>query len=214
MSFLSTVLALWNKRKVFTPDEIAGAEEWARAQAFTLSDVWAKKTLTAMRRVLAKAIEEGWTVQKFRAAATDVLARFKSGSYADLVYRVSSSQAEAAGNYSKMFNEERVGIVPFWRYVAVLDSRNDAEDECPDMICRGLHGKVFSKTDAKASHLLPPLHFNCRCFAVDMTEHEVQKQGRVITKASSLKYHPPEGWDYDRRALVPSIFGRSIGGKA
>jgi SPP1 gp7 family putative phage head morphogenesis protein len=173
----------------------------------TLAGTWDKRALTSVQALVEKAIAEGWGVQRFREAAAEVVTRFSSGSYADLVYRVSTSQAEAAGRYSRFFSPERIDAIPCWRFVAVRDSRNDDDDECPDMICRKLHGKVFAKADATARNLLPPLHFNCRCFAVQVTDGERKRRKLTVSIGSRMGVRPPEGWDYDKLALVPNLFG-------
>ena len=210
MSFLDDVLNLWRAKPDFSPAEIARAAEWAKAQAFNAAGVYRKRTLETLHDLVTKAIREGWDVRKFQDSAADAVARFKSGSYADMFYRTNTASAEAAGNYATMFDGYDKVVAPYWKFHAVHDSRNDSDEKCPNTMCRWLDGRVFAKADQAAMPFLSPVHWMCRCYVTDLTEREVRNKSLRITAGSEIPFRPPEGWDFNRLALVPPIFNREL----
>ena len=198
---LDRILALWLRRKLITPEQAASIADAVRGQVFSLAGEWREKALEKVRTLLSKAMEEGWAVKEFRDKAAEVVSRFTDGNYAEIVFRTNVANARAAGRYEEMFAPEYSEEAPFWEFRAVTDARNDADDECPDTRCRGLNGKTFSKKDAAAQAFLPPLHFQCRCMAVERTVDSVRG---AVMDGSEIPFSPVSGWGGNR---LLSLFG-------
>ncbi len=192
---LDKVLALWLKRGLITPEQAAQIADVLRGQVFSLAEQWEEKILEKVRTLLGKAMDEGWTVKDFKDAAAKVVERFTDGNYAEVVFRTNVANARAAGRYEELFSPEYNEIAPYWEFAAVTDSRNDSDDECPDMRCRWLDGKVFRKDDVAAQAFLPPLHFQCRCMTIERTEDTARSEP---IEGSSIPFGPVAGWGGNR----------------
>jgi SPP1 gp7 family putative phage head morphogenesis protein len=200
---LREVVERWLKRQesILPIEQYRELLDVLKNSAFSAAKAFDQTTRERLFALLEKTLSEGMTVKEFREAAGPVL---DSPWYADLVYRTNVANAQAAGQYAVEFGED-LGIWPYWRFDATIDSRNDDPTKCPSRMCRGLHGKVFRKSDAQARKLLPPCHFQCRCVANDVL---ADYKGTVSEGAAyTSRYPSPAGWDYDRiESLVPDIF--------
>lgn len=201
---LDKTLALWTKRGLITPEQAKTLADEMRGQVFSLAGEWREKVLEKIKGLLGKAMEEGWTAKEFKDAAAEVVTRFTSGNYAELVFRTNVSNARAAGRYEEMFSPEYAEEAPFWEFRAITDMRNDQPDECPDMRCRWLNGKTFRKDDVAARQFLPPLHFQCRCMSVERTEDSVR--GAAIS-AESVPFSPVAGFGGSTLMSLFNAFG-------
>jgi SPP1 gp7 family putative phage head morphogenesis protein len=192
---LKAMFEAWMAREVVPIEVFNAMAEETRASAFsavvTMNDNQRKRLLDA----IGKAIVEGQTVKDLRDAVAPLL---ENPAYADLVYRVNTTNAFNGAKYGDMFGKLGADY-PYWRFNAVMDSRNDEDEECPNTICRALDGKVFAKNDAALRHLLPPVHFQCRCIAEEIG----QEEAGTLTVASSFHLRPASGWDFDKLSLVP-----------
>ena len=200
---LDRILALWAKRGLISPEQATRLADAMRGQVFSLAEQWNEKVLEKVRSLLGKAMEEGWSTKEFRDAAAEVVTRFTDGTYAELVYRTNVANARAAGRYEEMFSPEYAEEAPYWEFRAVIDSRNDDADECPDKRCRWLDGKTFRKDDAAAQHFLPPLHFQCRCMSVERTE--ASRRSEVVAGAA-VPFGPVAGWGGNRLMSLTDLF--------
>lgn len=188
---LDKILRAWVARKLITPEQAAVLAEQLRGQVFSLAGQWEEKLLGKVRDILGKAMSEGWSVKEFKDAAAAVVTRFNDGNYAEVVFRTNVANARAAGRYEEMFSPEYAEEAPFWEFRAITDARNDEEDECPDKRCRWLNGKTFRKDDPAAQAFLPPLHFQCRCMAVERTTDSVRSE---VMQGSRIPFSPVSGF--------------------
>lgn len=188
-----------------------GLEGYAKASAFGMVRAWDEQLLSALRDSLVDAQREGWTPKEWSARADEIGKRFGAtlglsgpdgtASYADLVFRMGWQNATADGRFAAQFSPDGQDFAGYWRFLAVRDGRNDEEDECPNIICRGLHGKVFRKDDADALVFWPPVHFNCRCFTQEVPARLLERRGWDVTTgadAIAAVGRPPEGFGVAR----------------
>lgn len=191
---LKAVYVAWMARDLVPIETFNAMTEELKAQSFSavaaMNDIQRQKLLDG----IAKVISEGITVKDFRTFAGGIL---ENPAYADLVYRMNTTNAFQSGHYAEMFGSLGEAY-PCWRYLTPLDSRNDELEECPHLICRALDGKVFRKKDAWARHLLPPNHFQCRC----ITEEISTEEAASLTVASSFHIRPAPGFDYDKLSMA------------
>lgn len=201
---LDRILALWMKRGLITPEQAASIADVLRGQVFSLAGQWQEQVLSKVRELVGKAMEEGWSMAEFKAAAANVVSRFTDGNYAEIVFRTNVANARAAGRYEEMFAPEYAKEAPFWEFRAIEDSRNDEPSECPDLRCRWLDGKTFRKDDASAHRFLPPLHFQCRCMSVERTEASVRSE---IISGESVPFSPVSGFGGNTLMSFLNLFG-------
>lgn len=190
---LRAVYVDWMSRELVPIDVFNAMVGELKATAFsavvTMNDVQRQRLLDG----IGKAITEGMTVKEFRDFASPML---ENPAYADLVYRMNVGNAERGGQYAEIFGTLGSDY-PCWRYYALRDSRNDEPQECPHIICRALDGKVFKKTDAIGWRLLPPNHFQCRCYVGEVSATEAAS----LTIQSGFHLRADPGFDYDKRSL-------------
>lgn len=139
------------------------AVDIARSMSLELIQQVDKTTQNEIRRVLVKAIQEGWTLDEFTAALERIVPRLE-GQLDDEVRNRARLIAEDLS--AKAYNEgafvryKQVGVVE-GTFQTVRDSH-----VCP--VCRPLHGVTFSLVRGVPSkdgtYKRPPLHNKCKCF--------------------------------------------------
>lgn len=192
---LKTVYEAWMAREVVPIDVFNAMAEETKAASFSAVAAMNDNQRQRLLDAIGKTISEGLTVKDLRDLAGPIL---ENPAYADLVYRQNLTTAFAGGKYKDMFGQFAEDY-PYWRFLAVIDNRNDEESECPGLICRSLNGMVFAKKDAWARHLLPPNHFQDRCTVEEISAEEAES----LTVASSFHVRPAPGFDFDKLALIP-----------
>lgn len=193
---LLEVADAWFDKDVVTIDVFRAMTQEAKTKAFSAVRAADDAARQKLKRLVGEAVTKGRTARELYADAQEILG---DPAYADLVYRVNTSVAFQGGTYREMFGEGPGADYGYWKYIAIRDDRNDEEDECPELICRTLHGKIFAKDDEAAMKFLPPNHFQCRC---DVAEVHSDENPRV-TAGSSIGVRPQKGWDFDGRDLIP-----------
>jgi hypothetical protein len=138
------------------------------------------------------------TVKEFRDFAAPML---ENPAYADLVFGMNVGNAARGGQYAEIFGSLGADY-PAWRYYAIRDDRNDQEDECPHIVCRTLDGTVFNKTNPVGWRLLPPNHFQCRCYVGEVSAIEAASSS--MPDRSDLR--ADDDFDFDKRSLAPVRF--------
>jgi hypothetical protein len=195
---LRAVYVDWMSRELVPIDVFNAMTAELKTTAFsavvTMNDVQRQRLLDG----IGKAITDGMTVKEFRDYASPLL---ENPAYADLVYGMNVGNAARGGQYAEIFGSLGSDY-PAWRYYAIRDDRNDQEDECPHIVCRSLDGKVFDKTDPVGWRLLPPNHFQCRCYVGEVNKTEAASSS--IFNGSALR--ADDAFDYDKRSLAPVSF--------
>lgn len=146
----------------------------AHAKAFTVAKMTQLDLLQDTKKIVQKALDEGWTEQQFIKEATPILKargwwgkeiiQNKDGSEKMIqkgsahrlktIYKTNIQTSYMAGRYKQQL--ENIDIEPYWQYVAVLDSRTRPEH-------RELHGKIFKYDDKFWDYFYPPNGWGCRC---------------------------------------------------
>lgn len=211
----------------------------AHTHAFTVAKVTSLEILRTIRVEVEKAIGAGQTFESFRRtltprlqdlgwwgrqevvdADTGEVTQVQLGSLRRLrtIYQTNVQTAYMAGRYQRLL--ANVADRPYWRYVAVMDSRTRPAHAA-------LNGRVWRWDDPIWQILWPPNGWGCRCRVVALTEAEfkalsvplessagyiaerevqINKNGDVVT-VKGLRYQdaagrdavffPDPGWDYN-----------------
>ena len=121
--------------------------------------------MDALKSVLAKNIETGMGFRDFLAKVgenkilRDLGLSSRSPWYLETVYRTNYSSAYNAGRYDAAMKSKSV---QYLEYNAVVDDRTTD-------ICDALNGSVWEKTDPRWDTYMPPNHFKCRSFVIEVT---------------------------------------------
>lgn len=138
-----------------------------KTYAFTVARTSSMNVLSAFRRAVQTAIENGETIEHFRARAADIMEATGFGTtpwHIDTIFRTNMQQAYGSGllaQYSRVTD-----AFPFWQYVAINDSRVRPSH-------RALHLRIYPALHPFWKTHFPPWEYNCRCDVVPMTAEEV-----------------------------------------
>ena len=152
------------------------AEEY-RAVAFTVSGYTKAQLLKKFYDELLSALEEGGTLQEFRANMDSFL---ESEGYegpeaqqADLIFRTNIQTAYNAGHYRRMSEPAVKALRPYWQYDAVHDTRTRPSHLEMD-------GRVFPADSPVWDVWFPPNGFKCRCTVKTLSKRQVEQRGLTV----------------------------------
>lgn len=152
------------------------AEEY-RSLAFTVSGYTKAQILKRFYDELLAALEEGNTLQEFRASMNDFL---ESEGYegisplqADLIFRTNIQTAYNVGHYRRMTDPAVKALRPYWQYDAVNDSHTRPSHLAMD-------GRVFPADSPVWDTWFPPNGFKCRCTVRTLSRRQVEQQGLIV----------------------------------
>lgn len=205
---IADVLRAWISKKTVTDRFLVLLSAKARANGAADAEALWASLQGDVQKLMQDSLADGVTPPEFRARLANLLQQYGVGDlkmpdgqsadaspwYSDLVYRQTWANATAEGRDMALFDDEYLERAPYWRFLAIEDSRNDSRDECPDTICRSLDGMLFEKKDASAQLFLPPLHFQCRCEAQELTAAEAKRRGLTPRAGSSISLRPASGF--------------------
>jgi len=211
----------------------------ANVHAFTVAKATTVDVLRTIRSEVAKAIGRGQTFDEFKRTLrprlqdlgwwgtqevldgdTGEVTRAQLGSNRRLrtIFQTNVQTSYMAGRYKRYL--ANVADRPYWRYVAIMDSRTRPEHAA-------LNGRVFRWDDPIWEIIWPPNGWGCRCRVVALTHSEFRAlgvsldQGRdhivdrtvVLNKAGDTAtvrgfrykgadgkdavFLPDPGWDYN-----------------
>jgi SPP1 gp7 family putative phage head morphogenesis protein len=131
-----------------------------RQAAFTVARVEQIALLDTTQKLLAQALEEGWTKQEFidrlNEAFDSAGVTRLNGFHAELVFEQNMATAYANGRYQQMSDPDVARALPFWRYRTMEDERVRKNHDALD-------GFVAKQGDPVWSRIYPPNGFSCRC---------------------------------------------------
>jgi SPP1 gp7 family putative phage head morphogenesis protein len=163
----------WRNRVPVTDAEYAELDENMRERAFKVANVAQAELVTDVWRALDRAISHGTDFKDFKEAVGALLEDAWGGAQPgrlETIFRTNVQTAYNAGRYAQA-RHPAVGVRrPYWRYVAVQDSRTSD-------ICSELDGTVLPAADEFWRTHIPPLHPNCRSTFVPLTEDEAKAEG-------------------------------------
>ena len=166
----------------------------AHVKAFTVAKMTELDLLKDTQNLLAKSIEDGMTYSEFKKEAMNLfaskgwvgfkeVANPKTGEKETVelgtprrirnIYINNINSAYAAGKYKELMEE--VDVAPYWQYQCMMDGRERPEHAA-------LHGKVFKADDPFWQNFYPPNGWGCRCWVVNLTQNQVDKQGLNVEK--------------------------------
>jgi len=169
----------------------------AHARSFTVAKVARIDVLRDIKRELQNALKNGVGQKEFFARLTPMLqkrgwwgkqiivdgdgeaevAQLGSPRRLRTIYQTNMQSAYMAGRFKTNMAARRTH--PYWRYVALLDSKTRVAH-------RQLDGHVFSLDDAFTDVGYPPNGYNCRCRAQPLSRERVRRLGVEPTDTSDL----------------------------
>lgn len=178
----------FRKRVPMTDAQFRALSEAEQEYAFTVAGVTQGNQVQSIFDAIDRAIEDGTTLEDFKAEAGDVLAEAWGGEDAPRVeslFRTNVLQSYNEGRH-EIFSDPVVREArPYLRFDAVGDSR-----ACD--ICDPLDGKVLAADDPFWAQHQPPLHPNCRCLVTPLDADEAHDEG--ISRGEPRSEPPADGF--------------------
>lgn len=192
----------------------------AHTRAFTVAGVTGLDVLVDIRKAVEKAQQTGQSLESFKKELQPLLEKKgwwgkkiierPDGTQKEVdlsapwrlrtIYQTNMRTAAMAGQYKGM--KDAADVMPYWRYVAVMDGRTRDEH-------RLLHGKVLRHDDPFWDKYYPPNGWGCRCTVTAMTAGQLKRKGVNISDGEAMKsligHTVPDGWDYNpgKNAWLP-----------
>lgn len=192
----------------------------AHTRAFTVAGVTGLDVLVDIRKAVEKAQQTGQSLESFKKELQPLLEKKgwwgkkiidrPDGTQKEVdlsapwrlrtIYQTNMRTAAMAGQYKGM--KDAADVMPYWRYVAVMDGRTRDEH-------RLLHGKVLPHDDPFWDKYYPPNGWGCRCTVTAMTAGQLKRKGIKISDGDAMKglisHTVPDGWDYNpgKNAWLP-----------
>lgn len=164
--------------------------ESAHARAFTVAKATKAEVLDTIRWATEQAIANGSSEREYIKNLEPMLkelgwwgkAMDENGNTVQLgsprrlrtILRTNKSTAYHAARYAQQM--ENVDEQPYWRYVAVKDSRTRTSH-------LALHGKIYRADDPIWQTMYPPNDWGCRCRVEALSEYAVQNRGYTISSS-------------------------------
>lgn len=152
------------------------AEEY-RSLAFTVSGYASVQILKRFYEEILAALEEGNTLQEFRANMNDFL---ETEGYegitplqADNIFRTNIQTAYNVGHYEQMSDPAVKELRPYWEYDAVQDTHTRRSHLAMD-------GRVFPADSPVWDIWFPPNGFRCRCTVRSLSKRQVEQRGLKV----------------------------------
>lgn len=184
----------------------------AHTRAFTVAGVTGLDVLVDIRKAVEDAQKTGKSLESFKKELQPILEKKgwwgkknitrPDGSQKEVdlsapwrlktIYQTNMRTAAMAGLYKGM--KDSADVMPYWRYVAIMDGRTRDEH-------RQLHGKVLRHDDPFWRKYYPPNGWGCRCTVTAMTASQVKNRGIKISDGEVMQaqigHTVPDGWDYN-----------------
>jgi len=190
-------------------------EEWEamtaleREAAFTVAHVTEAEVLQQVLDAVESAVRNGTDLEQFK---DDIYAQLVESWGGEIpgrlstIFRTNLMTAYGEGRHSIMSSPTVKQARPFWRYDATMDDRID--DECEE-----LDQTVLPVDDPFWASHTPPLHYNCRCVIVPLSQEEadeegVDDEGPDVEADEDFGAAPSaqgENWDFDLSRFDPEL---------
>lgn len=148
-----------------------------QAAAFTAANYNNVKILEKFQEELARALEEGTTMEEFQKRMDHFL---KDHGYkgltnfrADNIFRTNMQTAYQIGHYESMTDPDVKKLRPYWQYVAVDDNHTRNSH-------RELNGKVYHCDSPVWDTIYPPNGYRCRCTVKTLSKRQVEQRGLTV----------------------------------
>jgi uncharacterized protein with gpF-like domain len=188
--------------------------EAAHARAFSVAGAMRDALLDDFRREIAKALEQGTTLEEFRGSFDEIVKKHGwkhtgapapapagsgSGSgepgkpgapgwRARIIYETNLSMAFSAGRHAQMTDPDVLAAYPYWRY------RHSGALH-PRLQHLAWDGLTLAASDSFWSWAWPPNGFNCGCYVEPVSTRGLRRERRGLDASP-----PPEPQPYlDRK---------------
>lgn len=153
--------------------------QYAAKEAFYLAGITKADFLGAVQGQVERSLTEGTPLRDFTREIQGLAEQQQvwglTPARIETIYRVNTQQAYAGARYREMADPEIAALLPYWRYVAVMDNRTRPEHAA-------MHNTVYRADDPAWQTWYPPVGFGCRCHVEPLTAAELRARGlRVST---------------------------------
>lgn len=177
-------------RVPMTDDEFDELVEAEQERAFYVAGVSQARVVQQVMDALDKAIEDGTTLDEFKADVGSSLSDSWGGDdpgRLETVFRTNVMTAYNDGRQA-IFDDPAVQEArPYLRFDATEDSRTSD-------ICDALNGKVLPADSTFWNTHRPPLHHNCRSILTPLTEDEAKDEGITAGHPDTKGAKPDPGF--------------------
>lgn len=185
-------IAFWGWKAAMPYAEAKKLEGGAFDRAFYVTGLAERDAAQAVKDALAKALEDGETLQDFQARIADVINQQGwRGDRIETIFRNNLQTAYAAGRYAKMEAVKKAR--PYWQYFTVGDDHVRPKHAV-------LNGMVFPADHAFWADNYPPNGHRCRCAVRTLSARQVEREGLTVQgdeMPSGLLYTDPKtGMEY------------------
>jgi len=181
-------IRFFRDKVVLTPDKFNSLTAEAKAKAFSVSGVSKMNVLEDLFTEAERGLSEGTSFGEFKKGVKGVMEKRGWEGAApyrlDTIFRNNIQTAYQAGHYRQQM--EVAEDLPYWEYVAVMDSRTRP-------VHRMMNGKIFKHDDPFWKSSYPPNGFNCRCTVRALTEGQVKREELTVGKNGTGI--SDKGWD-------------------
>lgn len=173
-------------------------------RAFVAAKAMQADLLADLHGAVSRAIEEGQSIEDFRAGFDDLVTKHgwladKSGEYrawrARLIYETNLRTSYAAGRYAYL--RANTDAMPYWRW-----NHSDASIH-PRPHHVALDGLILPASDPFWSRSYPPCGFSCKCTVDGVNAAAIKAQHWEVGVAPA-DFEPDPGWAYAPGASVES----------
>lgn len=177
----------WMKLALLTREEFEAAADAVKAQGFFVSGVAALDQLADIHGALQDAVAKGETLADFKGRIADIIERKGWADWrVDTIFRTNIQNAYHVGRYSQMM--EIADRRPWWRYVAVQDSRTRPTH-------KAMHGRIYRFDDPIWGIWFPINGFACRCGVQTLNDRQMRARGYTPSELPPSDVQPDKGFD-------------------
>ena len=150
-------------------------------RAFMVAGAWADDLVEDFHQAVLKAIEEGWTIEKFRKEFDRIVAEHGWSYHGSrnwrsrVIFQTNIRTSYAAGRWHQI--ERLKARRPYLRYVAVMDDRTRP-------LHAAWHNTVLPVDDPWWETHFPPNGWNCRCTVQSLNERDLKRYGLRVSEAA------------------------------
>ena len=150
----------------------------AHSRAFSVAGAATEAIVQDFRAAVAKAIEQGTTLEEFRRDFDDIVAKHgwvhtgSAGWRSQIIYETNLSTAYSAGRYAQMTEPDILEAFPYWRY-----QHNAAVH--PRIQHLDWSGLVLRADDPWWGTHYPPNGWRCHCSVSAVSEGGLRRMGRT-----------------------------------
>ncbi len=192
----------FKKRIVMSPSAFEkmaeGANNAAKARAFTVAGVARMDVLSDIHGAMEKAIADGETFGDFRNRIDEIMENRGWKGLAphrlENIFRTNIQTSYMAGRHAQMKQVAKRRL--YWQYNAVNDGRTRPTHAA-------MNGKVYPHDHPFWNTWYPPNGYRCRCSVTSISKAELEEEGLTVEKeipkdpVTGEAYRPDKGWNFN-----------------